>query len=541
MQNPNLTSIPKEISDKLLSYQIEHTIGLVYSLKTYNRGLDASDTGTGKTYASIAAAATLGLKPFIVCPKSVISSWLDVIKHFGIESYGVSNYEQIKNCKYYPPNSPLEPIKFPYIDRLEGDDIKKLKEGKPKELPKKTRKSNINKKIMVSGKNINNEEKKYTYKWNLPNDLLLIFDEAHRSKNRTTCNSLLLYTAAKCNVKILILSATVSDSPENFILAGYVLGLYKSIRDGHAYIKSHGQEYQNVMSGIYDKLYPEYASRMRIRDLGKLFPDNQVIAECFDMETRKEIEEQYKIIEAVVEELKKQEERTTSIGQLQKARQRIELLKAATFIELAKKFLAEGSSVAIFVNFTMTLEHLAEQLGTKCVIHGKQTLQERNQHIANFNSDKERVIVANVRAGGVGISLHDKHGNYPRVSLISPSWSAQDVIQALGRIHRANCKTPVRQRIIFCKGTVEEDICKNMKEKIENIANLNDGDLGSYKIEGLIEEEPGIDMNSGLSEFDKVFQRINVLHAKRDRLKQDLVDTEKEIAELQDILQKHIE
>ena len=37
------------MTDKLLDYQINHVESLVYSLTSYNRALDASDTGTGKT------------------------------------------------------------------------------------------------------------------------------------------------------------------------------------------------------------------------------------------------------------------------------------------------------------------------------------------------------------------------------------------------------------------------------------------------------------------------------------------------------------
>ena len=176
---------------------------------------------------------------------------------------------------------------------------------------------------------------------------------------------------------------------------------------------------------------------------------------------------------------------------------------------------------------------------TNCVIYGEQTLEDRIKNIDDFNNDKSRIIVSNIRSGGVGISLNDTHGEYPRVSLISPSWSAQDIIQALGRIHRANTKTSVRQKIIFCSGTIEENICKNMVEKIKNISSLNDGDLGSYQIEGLTDkptDDIGIDRDADLTEFEKMFQRINVLNIKRARLMEELNETDDEIKSLEAIL-----
>src|SRR3990167_2120909 len=100
-----------------------------------------------------------------------------------------------------------------------------------------------------------------------------------------------------------------------------------------------------------------------------------------------------------------------------------------------------------------TLNLLAEQLKTKTLIHGEQSAKERDKNIDDFQSDRERIIIANIRAGGIGISLHDVNGNHPRVSLISPTQSATNLIQALGRIHRSGGKSKSLQRIIFAANT----------------------------------------------------------------------------------------
>lgn len=130
--------------------------------------------------------------------------------------------------------------------------------------------------------------------------------------------------------------------------------------------------------------------------------------------------------------------------------------------------------------------------------------------------------------------MHDLNGLFPRVSIISPGYSAQMIIQALGRIFRANAKTAVRQRIVFCSGTIEEDICANMKDKITNIGMLNDNDMGSYQIEGLIDDIDaiGVDTHKDLSEFDKLFLKINALNIKKHRLELELKDTNNELQTL---------
>lgn len=510
-----MATIPKDITDKLLSYQIEHATSILNSLQKYSRALDTSDTGTGKTYSSCAISKALKLKPLIICPKSVIADWVKVLKYFDCPYYGISNYELIKNCRYYPHNKIKEKSSCCFISR--------------KEKVKTSKEILRDEKRLKEGKKI---KKEYIYKWKLPKDMIIIFDEVHRCKNKESQNSDIIISACNYDIKILMLSATACDRPGKFVIAGYVLGLYPSMKHGLNWINSVSKGHQNPMVGVHERIFPEHASRMKIRDIGALFPENKTYAECFDMENAKEIEEQYKIIEDEVNRVRKLKIQSRGWGKIIRARMEIEMLKCPTFIKLSKEFLEKGYSVIIFVNFTNTLLTIADELNTNCLVYGEQTIEQRNKNISDFKNDKSRIIVCNSASGGVGISLHDTIGKYPRVTLIMPSWSAQDLLQSLGRAHRAGGKTPVLQKIIYCKNTIEEGICENIKEKIQNIASLNDASLEGYQIEGLIEGGEN-DMYKELTEFERLFQRINVLHAKRDRLKKELIDTEAEIKEFE--------
>jgi hypothetical protein len=80
---------------KLLDYQIPHVDKLIRNLTQYNVCVDASDTGTGKTYSALYVAKKLNLRPFIVCPKCVISSWKKVAKTIGVDPIYIINYDQI--------------------------------------------------------------------------------------------------------------------------------------------------------------------------------------------------------------------------------------------------------------------------------------------------------------------------------------------------------------------------------------------------------------------------------------------------------------
>ncbi len=337
------------------------------------------------------------------------------------------------------------------------------------------------------------------------------------------------------NMKILMLSATIADKPEKFAIAGFVLKLYPSIKNAINWISEMDQNYSHDMMGVHKIIFNEYGSRMKINNLGNLFPKNEIFAECYDMNNAVEIEEQYKIIEQEVEKLKNKEENSgCALSRILYARMKIEQLKIPTIINLTKKYLAEKKSVAIFVNFSMALQTISDELGTKCVIWGEQTSEDRDKNINDFNTNKSKIIVCNIKSGGVGISLHDTIGDNPRISLISPSDSAQDIIQVLGRIHRANGKTLVKQYILFCKKTVEEKICENMKIKIQNISSLNDGTTNTYKINGLMDENDNSDIE--MSDLQKTINRMTVLNYRKERLTQDLKEIDEELQSLEAIM-----
>ena len=82
-----------------------------------------------------------------------------------------------------------------------------------------------------------------------------------------------------------------------------------------------------------------------------------------------------------------------------------------------------------------------------------------------------------IQVGGTSIGLHDTSGKYPRVSIISPSFSSIEIVQALGRIYRSNVKSNCLQKLIFCANTYEEKICDIIKNKSSFISKLTDDDL----------------------------------------------------------------
>lgn len=442
----------QSIIAKLLNYQIPHCLSMIFAFENSNIIIDASDTGTGKTYCSLAICKQFGLKPIIICPKSVIQNWKDVSEYFEIEPENIINYEKVINTSFSKDNVESYPFVL-----------------------------------------FNKEEK--TYEWLLQPSHIVILDEVHRCKNSKTLHSQLLSSLRVVNNKVIMLSATLADKIKLFKNFGYVMKFYDKPTNFSGWIKKLAIPHKKDEAiALNKKLFPNYGGRMKIKDLGDMFPKNDIRAKCYQMTNADKIAEQYKLIEDSYADIKdKAEKARVKLVQIIRARQAIEILKVPTFIQLIKENIIDGKSSVVFVNFNETMRMIAEELKVKCLVHGEQSIEERNQNIKDFQANTKTIILLNIRAGGVGVSLHDLVGSHQRVSIISPTWSAQDFVQTLGRIHRAGGKTDAIQKVIFCEGTIEEFICDTLKYKLENLSKLNDGDFDTYKIDGITTDKKDSD------------------------------------------------
>jgi superfamily II DNA or RNA helicase len=169
---------------------------------------------------------------------------------------------------------------------------------------------------------------------------------------------------------------------------------------------------------------------------------------------------------------------------MMEARRRSELLKVPFFVDTMEDLYDEGKSVVLFVNFQDTVDAIVKRLekmkkfkDTIGYIVGGQHHKTRQKDIEDFNADKKRIMVVNIKAGGVGISLHDLNGNHARASIISPNFSAFELVQALGRVWRQGGKTKSFQNIVYAAGTIEEKACHRVQFRMNNLSTLNDADL----------------------------------------------------------------
>jgi len=435
----------------LLPYQTEHAKRIEAALRQWRVALDASDPGTGKTYIACAVAARLQCPVAIITTKATVPNWAAVAQGFELSPLLIANYEKVRTGR------------LPECRKASGRFV-----------------------------------------WNLPQHCLVIFDECQRCKGRTSLNAQLLIAARRQHLRVLLCSATAADNPLGMRAIGYALGLH-TLADFWQWAQRYGvavgvfgMEYtggEDCLRELHRQVFPAKGSRLRIADIPD-FPETVIESAIIDTGKAKDIQRVY---DAMRKELKAAEQeqnkaalaslaermearRASQMTILLRARQAIELYKVAAMAEMTRDGIEEGMSVVLLVNFTDTIRELSAKLDCPHIIHGGQTAEERQDIIDRFQRNEIPVVIANIQAGGVGVSLHDPSGQRPRLSIISPTFSAQDLRQALGRVHRSGGAASI-QKICFAAGTCEEKTAKSCAAKLQRIDLLNDGDMQPFPLQ----------------------------------------------------------
>jgi superfamily II DNA or RNA helicase len=462
----------------LLEPQVDHAKRLLDSLYLNGVAADLSETGCGKTYVATWIAKQMNVPVTVICPKGVIPVWQRILNSVGIKVNSALNGKAVAfdgYCNNHIVN---------YEQLIRGTKCNHLLEF------------NTNTFMRSSVWDAN-----CGIKIKIPKNSLVIMDELHRCKGGSSLTSVIPIRFKREGYKVLMMSATAATMPTEMKAFGYVTNLhsgytFKSWLDsvGDIVQTRFGEQLdlastrsQEGMRSIHDHLFnvQQLASRLTRLQMKALFPDNRVFAECVDMGSNTtKIKQVYELMESEIARLDKDASEYSShvFAQMVRARRMAEVLKVPTMIEMVNEWYRENISPVVFVNFTETIEALKTRLellyGDEVgVIMGGQSTKKRQSIIDAFQEDRKRIMLVNMAAGNEGIGLHDLNGKYSRGAILNPSFSAIHLSQALGRIHRAEGKTPCIQKIMFAAGTIEERCCERVQAKINNLDMLNDGDL----------------------------------------------------------------
>ncbi len=404
--------------------------------------IDTSSVGTGKTVVAAELACQLNQPVAVICPKAIIPSWERELEEFGVTPEFVLNYEKIRT-------------------------------GKTPHMTKR------GKKIM---------------KWHLPKDTLVFVDEIHKCKGPYTQNAQLVISLVQQGYQVHGMSATACEDPTEMRAIGYLLGLHNLNKsDGekknwYSWMLANGcaQDQWNQwrllsrskLTAVKESIYGINGYRLTVADFPDSFRANRVFIEPVQFADSKKIIKAYDdlgITPTIIQEYIEQGSVTESehiLVNLLRARMLAESFKTPCIAEHAEDLVSQGNSVVIFLNFRESMDALCERLNCRR-IDGGQTAKERQCVVDAFQADELHVIAVNTAAGGVGLSLHDTHGNRQRISLISPSFSAKDHLQTLGRIHRNGAKSDALQKILVTADSIEENVMKAINKKLRNLTALH--------------------------------------------------------------------
>jgi hypothetical protein len=465
------------------SYQ-EASIAHLLKVLPRNQGaVDGSDGGVGKTLVAVEVVKQLDLPTLVVCPKVTIPGWARTGEAQGTE-FDIINPEKLRYG-----STPYGEWKAP--------------KGKMKE--------------------------RFHFH---PGVKCVVFDECHRYQGLKSDNADMMMAARRQGILALALSATLANDPLDLKALGYILRLHDgddnpTLRNldpltfwswarnngcgkgkwSALEFKGTAEKRMETMRKISETIFPDRGVRVRISEIPD-FPETQITAELYAGDAAKAqalykaMEKQIasvkdslrgdfeRALEKMPEDLRKfalecvagdetrMSEFINPLTNVLRIREELELLKVPVFKELADDAVADGRSVVIFVNFQRTVDALSEVFKTSCVIDGSPDgVKFREINRQRFQDDKERVIIVNAEAGGVGLDLHDVRGQFPREAFHSAGFNAKTVRQATLRVRRNGGLSKSLQRFIFLADTYDEYVYRSLSRKLNNLDSLNDRDL----------------------------------------------------------------
>ncbi len=430
----------------LRPWQVDAAGKLVSAITQWGSGVDGSEMGLGKTFTACGAIRELDLPFVIVCPKPVINQWQKVINnhfHMGHNMKGIINYELL-------------------IRGRKDSDIASFI--------------------------LHRHTKRAVFEWKLPKNTIILWDEAHRLKNFKTKASKSCMLAHKQGYKQLFLSGTIATSPLDLRTIGTCTKMFNNGNDYYRWAYDHGiyrgqwglafNNSPKVLKKLHRYLFEERGVRL-LRDSIPNFPKTEIIVNAYNIaeEDAAKIREIYDEMQKELAILAKKIKTDSSEMAIRiRALQRAEMLKIPLFEEMIREALETNMSIVVFLNYSDSIDALANRLNTKCIYDGRNE-NVRQKYIDLFQENKERVLITNIAAAKEGVNLQDLDGNHPRLSLISPPYNVRYLTQCLGRINREDSRSISIQRIIYIAGTQEENLVDRVGEKLQNLTLINNGEI----------------------------------------------------------------
>jgi len=424
---------------------LEHQKESIQKLVENKKFILADDMGLGKTTSTIIAALESGSKKvLIICPATLKINWKREIENYSDKAV------YIAEGKNFSTDADFVIINYDII------------------------------------KNFHDTKKKGESQILDANFDLVVVDEAHYIKNATAQRTKLINDLVKKVDRLWLLTGTpMTSRPIDYF---NLLSLIESpvAKNWMAYAIRYCQGYQFNVGGrkVWNVMGASNLEELRDRTAGLTLrrlkenvldlPDKIITPVYLRLKSKMYEEimgEYYDWYDKNPEESKSL---TVQFTKLTKIRQVIADEKVSQTIELAENIVEQGKKVIIFCNFTDSLNKICEHFGKSAVkINGSMSKPERQHSVDSFQeNDKIKILVGNIKAAGVGITLTAAEA----VIMNDLSFLPSDHAQAEDRAYRYGQKNNVLVYYPIFENTIEGiiyDILNNKKQVIATVMGDN--------------------------------------------------------------------
>lgn len=478
-------------SVKLMPHQKEHVDRLNAMLDIRPFALDFSMLGSGKTFTSTHLALTRKFKHVIVvCPVSVIPKWRKMKTQFRLPMNHLLGYQSLRSTKFHQPKHGL----------LHRRDFTQTQQHQSFWRPNEFISVDIEK-MEFSPTD--------TFKQMVEEGVLLIFDEIQNIKNISSQfhaaqaliqaitlrhGPLLQSCGRKDTFKshVLLLSGSPIDKHEQAVHVFRALGIMTEDRIAQHNIQTGVTGWtgmQEILNfcGALSKPLTASVSPKHIWESLDMFAFRLFVSvfkpTCASsmpppsVDTKLRKRNAFYTIDAQGADIIRR-----GLGQLSTAArwdgqgvhfeggqgaaalsgvtrslQVIETGKIQLFARIARQELNANPKlkVVIAVNFTDTLTDLVEALKEfdPLILNGSTSEIARGVLIDEFQKPdtNRRLLVCNQSVASTGIDLDDKHGEFPRLALVSPNYATITSYQLGHRFQRMDSKSDARVHFVFAK------------------------------------------------------------------------------------------
>lgn len=302
----------------------------------------------------------------------------------------------------------------------------------------------------------------------------VIIDEVHRCKDATTRQAKLVKGVCTGKEWILALTGTpLVNKPYDLASQLSIIGRMNDF-GGYTYFKNRYCKGGKGASNLRELNYRLTETCYFMREKKDVLPDlpdktRQVIY-C-DIDNRAEYDFAEKKFEEYLLEVKKctDDQVRTKLNakfmvQLGILREVSARGKIRAVHEWAENLLESGEKVVIFCNLIEIIDRLKKLFPGALEISGRIPTDSRDRYIELFlTSDIHRVIICNIKAGGVGIDLFSSSN----VGFIEEPWTYADFEQCEDRLHRNGQKNAVLSTSFIGENTMDDFVHDKVMEKKE--------------------------------------------------------------------------